>query len=157
VLNRLSSFWKHPADGSTGIAFRSTVMFFLMSSASWNLFIWRRLWPWEREKCYQENWDCLDKLGWSLGMMWFSVASAPPWVWVGRTLLRSTSSINLHVGFDESFPYWCLIHLTSVWEPVDDLASSFHGHLQLCLHFERLKDVCFLNYPEGPHARLYIA
>jgi hypothetical protein len=30
-------------------------------------------------QCNQENWDCLEKSGWSLGMMWVFVASAHPW------------------------------------------------------------------------------
>jgi hypothetical protein len=105
-------------------------------------------------QCSQENWDCLDKSGWSLGMMWVSVASAHPWDCVGRTFCRSFSSVNLHGGFDESSPYWCLIHPTSFWESIDDLVSPFHGRLRLYLHFERSKDARFLDHPEDPHARL---
>jgi hypothetical protein len=69
-------------------------------------------------------------------------------------LCRSSSSINLHGGFDESSPHWCLIHPPSFWESINDLVSPFHRYMWLCLHFERLKDACFLDHPEGHHACL---
>jgi hypothetical protein len=74
-------------------------------------------------QCNQENWDCLHKSGCSLGMIWVSVASAHPCDCVGRTLLRSSSSVNFHGGFDEWSSYLCLIHLTSFWESIDDLVT----------------------------------
>jgi hypothetical protein len=37
-----------------------------------------------------KNWDCLDKSGWGLGMMWVSVASAHPWACLGRTFRKSS-------------------------------------------------------------------
>jgi hypothetical protein len=107
-------------------------------------------------QCNQENWDCLEKSGWNLGMRWFPVAFAHPWDCVRRTLRRSSSSVNLHGGFEKSSPYWCLIHSTSFSESIDDLMSSFHGHLRLWLHFEKLKDARFLDNPEDPHAHLQI-
>jgi hypothetical protein len=73
---------------------------------------------------------------------------------MGRTLHRSSSSVNLHGGFDESSPYWCSLHPTSFWEPIDVLVSPFHRHLQLWLHFERMKDARFLDLPDDPHVRL---
>jgi hypothetical protein len=101
-------------------------------------------------QCIQGNWDCLDKSAWSLGILWVSVASAYPWDCVGRTLRRSPSSVNLH---GRSI-YWWLIHPSSFWEAIVHLVSPFHGHLRLCLHFERSKDTRFLDYPKDPHARL---
>jgi hypothetical protein len=62
--------------------------------------------------------------------------------------------VNLHGGFDESSPYWCLIHPTSFWESIHDLMPPFHGHLRLCLHFERLKDAHLLDHSEDHHAHL---
>jgi hypothetical protein len=87
-------------------------------------------------RCSQEHWDCLDKSGWSLGMMWASVVSARPWVSVGQTLRRPSSSLSLHGGFDKSSPYRCLTRLTSFAEPISDFLSPFHGHLQLFPPFE---------------------
>jgi hypothetical protein len=74
---------------------------------------------------------------------------------VGWTLCRFSSSVNLNGGFDESSPYWCLIHAT-FWESIDDLRSLFHRHLRLCLRFKRLKDTLFLDHPEDPLAHLQI-
>jgi hypothetical protein len=118
----------------------------------------RTVFTFGKRKCNQENWDFLDKTGWSLGTTRVSFVSGHPWVWVRRTWRRS--SVNLHGGFDESSPYWRLIHLPQFWEPMDDLVSTFHGHFWLCIHFERLKDVerlndvHFLDHPEELHARL---
>jgi hypothetical protein len=89
--------------------------------------------------------EFLDKSGWRLGMMW---------VCVGRSLRWSSPSANLHGGFDESPPYWCLIHPASFRGPVDDLMSPFHGHLPFYLQFERLRDARGLDHPENPHSRL---
>jgi hypothetical protein len=94
-------------------------------------------------QCNQENWDCLDKSGWSLDMMRVSVASVHPRDCVGRTLLRSPSSVNLRGGFDESSPYWRLIRPIFFWKSIDDLMLPFHGRLRLYLDYERLKDASF--------------
>jgi hypothetical protein len=85
-----------------------------------------------KRKYNHENWDCLGKSAWSLGTMWVSVASAHPWVseWVGRTLRRSTSSVNLHDELDESPPYWYLIHLPPFREPIN---ISCHHFTDICV------------------------
>jgi hypothetical protein len=110
----------------------------------WSHFVSGSYWNNHVLQCHQEKWDCLEKSGRSLGMMWVSVASAHQWDCVGRTLRRSSSSVKLRGRFNEQSPYWCLIHPTSFWESIDDLASPFHGHFLLCLHFDRLKDARFL-------------
>jgi hypothetical protein len=55
----------------------------------------------------------LELSGWCLGIV--SIASARPWVLVGRTLRRS-SSLNLRGGYDKSSPYWYLINPPSFLE-----------------------------------------
>jgi hypothetical protein len=82
VLDRFKSFWKQSVKVSKGTAFSSNVTFFLMSSASRDLFSLRAIFTLGRGKCYKENWDCLDKSGRILGifvMMWVSAVSAHPW------------------------------------------------------------------------------
>jgi hypothetical protein len=99
------------------------------------------------------------KLHWGkLGLSWRAWMKPwhdCPWVCVGRTLHTTSSSTNLQWGFDEASPYLCLIHPTSFWEPIDDLLSQFHGHLQLCLYFARLKEARYFNHPEDHHFKSF--
>jgi hypothetical protein len=136
------------AKASRGIPFSSLVTFFILPSAFWNLFFWGQFSLQEREKSIKKT-----------GIVLTSVDEALAWrksplLLPGRTLRRSAPSVNLHGAFDESSPYWRLIHPTSFWEPIDGLVSPFHGHLRLCLHFERLKDARFWEHSEDPNARL---
>jgi hypothetical protein len=67
-----------------------------------------------------------------------------------RTFCKSSSSVNLHEGFDKSSSYWRLVHIPSFWEPIDHLMAPSDAHLPLCPHFERLKDAGFLEHPQDP-------
>jgi hypothetical protein len=70
-------------------------------------------------------------------MKWVSTASTLPWVFVGRNL-RSLTFLYIFMEDLTNRP-------SSFWEPIDDLVSSFHRHLRLCLHFERMKNARFKN------------
>jgi hypothetical protein len=100
----------------------------------------------------EENWDYLNRSNWSLGVMWVPVASALPWVCVGRNLRRSRSSAHLHVGFGETSPFSCLIHPTSFWDSVDYRLFPNREHLRLCVQLERLRETRFLRHTEDPYA-----
>jgi hypothetical protein len=85
--------------------------------------------PHPQLQCNEENLDCLDKSGWSLGVMWVSDASIHPWVSVARTLRNSSSSVNLHGGLinrifiDVSF----IRHYSE-----SPLTISYHHFMDIC-------------------------
>jgi hypothetical protein len=74
--------------------------------------------------------------------MRLSVAFERLWVCVRRTLRRSSCSVNLHGGFDESPSYWCLIRPPSSWEPM----------VISCHHF---RDICDCAFWEVGHPLLW--
>jgi hypothetical protein len=89
-LNRLKSCWIQPEKASKGTAFSSAVTFPLRASASWHLFPLRRVFTFGKRKCNQENWDFLDKTGWSPGITRVSFVSGHPWVSVRTFFCKSS-------------------------------------------------------------------
>jgi hypothetical protein len=91
--------------------------------------------------------SCSVKLRESLWhvLLWTFLLRGTSWI---ENFCEPSCSVKLHEGFDESPPYWCLIHLPSFWEPVDNLLAPFYGHLWLSQHLEKLNDARFWGHPD---------